>query len=66
MDEDNAVDENYEMEFQWKYNENPVDVIYRLSDLHKKGMRDYMELDVADVSEDDFDNELLKIVSQMR
>jgi len=65
VDEDNAVDENYEMEFQWKYNENPVDVIYRLSDLHKKGMRDYMELDVADVSEDDFDNELLKIVSQI-
>lgn len=65
VDEDNAVDDNYEMEFQWKYNENPVDVIYRLSDLHKKGMRDYMELDVADVSEDDFDKELLKIVSQI-
>lgn len=65
VDEDNAVDENYEMEFQWKFNENPVDVIYRLSDLHKRGMKDYMELDVADVSEDDFDNELLKIVSQI-
>jgi type I restriction enzyme M protein len=64
VDEDNAVDENYEMEFQWKYDENPVNVIYRLSDLHKRGMKDYMELDVADVSEEDFDRELLKIASQ--
>ena len=65
VDEDNAVSDDYEMEFQWKYNENPVDVIYRLSDLYKRGMQDYMELDIADVSEDDFDKELLKIVSQI-
>lgn len=65
VDEDNAVSDDYEMEFQWKYNENPVDVIYRLSDLYKRGMQEYMELDIADVSEDDFDNELLKIVSQI-
>jgi len=65
VDEDNAVEDDYEMEFQWKYNEFPVDVIYRLSDLYKKGMKDYMELEIADVSEDDFDNELLKIVSQL-
>ena len=65
VDEDNAVNEDYEMEFQWKYNESPVDVIYRLSDLHKRGMKEYMELDIADVSEDDFDKELAKIVSQI-
>jgi len=64
VDEDNAVADDYEMEFQWKYTENAVDVIYRLSDLHKRGMKEYMELDIADVSEDDFDKELLKIVSQ--
>lgn len=61
VDEDNAVDEDYEMEFQWKYKENPTDVIYRLSDLYKKGMQDYMELEIADVSEDDFNSELLRI-----
>lgn len=65
VDEDNAVEDKYEMEFQWKYNESSVDVIYRLSDLFKKGMKDYMELEIADVSEDDFDSELLKIVSQL-
>jgi len=65
VDEDNAVDDNYEMEFQWKYNESSIDVIYRLSDLFKKGMKDYLELEIADVSENDFDSELLKIVSRL-
>lgn len=65
VDEDNAVDDNYEMEFQWKYSETPTDVIYRLSDLYKKGMKEYMDLEIADVSEDDFDKELLNIVSQI-
>lgn len=65
VDEDNAVDENYEMEFQWKYSESSTDVIYRLSDLYKKGMKEYMDLEIADVSEDDFDKELLSIVSQI-
>lgn len=65
VDEDNAVDENYEMEFQWKYKEVSTDVIYRLSDLYKKGMKDYMDLEIADVSEDEFNNELLKIAATL-
>jgi type I restriction enzyme M protein len=65
VDEDNAVNDNYEMEFQWKYNEQAANVIYRLSDLYKKGMKEYMGLDIADVSENDFDKELLRIVNQL-
>jgi type I restriction enzyme M protein len=60
VDEDNAS-ENDELLFQWREKEPAIDVLGRLNDLYKQGMKDYLKLDVADVSEEEFDSELSKL-----
>ena len=60
VDED-SHDKDDEMGFQWKESEQAENVLSRLNDLYKKGMKDYLELDVADVTEQELDHELKKI-----
>lgn len=60
VDEDITYDED-EVDFQWKESEDAVTVLNRLNDLYRRGMKEYLELDVADVSEEELNNELNKI-----
>jgi len=62
VDEDNSADTD-ELKFQWIENENPEDVLIRLNDLYKEGMRTYLQLEVADVTENEFDGEVSKLIS---
>ena len=53
-DED-RTDEDEEVDFQWKEGEDDsVSFQKRLSDLYKKGMKDFLEKDISDLSDDDF------------
>lgn len=45
VDEDSKIDSD-EMDFQWKESDNAEIVLSRLTDLYKKGMKEYLELDV--------------------
>ena len=63
VDEDNVINNDDEMEFQWKESDDAESVLSRLNDLYKKGMKDYLKLDVADVTEQELDNELKKILN---
>lgn len=46
------------MDFQWKESDNAETVLSRLTDLYKKGMKEYLELDVADVTDQELTAEL--------
>ncbi|AFS79817.1 adenine-specific N6 DNA methylase [Gottschalkia acidurici 9a] len=52
VDEDQAVDEDYEMEFQWKFDEEPVQVLERLSKLYRTGVTDYLDIELVELSEE--------------
>jgi len=58
VDEDSKTSNDEEMEFQWKQTDTAETVLSRLTDLYKKGMKEYLELDVADVTEEELNNEL--------
>lgn len=66
VDEDSISNDEDEMQFQWKDVEDAETVLGRLSDLYKKGMNDYLQLDVSDVTEDELDTELKKISLELR
>ncbi len=57
IDEDSASEDKI-LDFQWINNETEEDVISRLSTLYKKGMQKYMELDVTDHTEKEFEDQL--------
>lgn len=57
IDEDSASEDKIS-EFQWKNNETAGEVISRLSTLYKNGMQKYMELDVTDHTEKEFEEQL--------
>lgn len=63
VDEDNSS-ENDELNFQWKDGQSPVDVLTKLNDLYKQGMKDYLKLDVADITEEEFDTELNNLLNR--
>ncbi|MDD5589521.1 MAG: N-6 DNA methylase [Candidatus Nanoarchaeia archaeon] len=63
VDEDGSINDEDEMLFQWKEAETAETVLGRLNDLYKKGMKDYLKLDVADVTENELDAELKKIIN---
>lgn len=64
VDEDNTMDSE-ELGFQWKDTDSPETVLVRLNDLYTQGMRQYLKLNIADITEEDFEEELnlLKIGS---
>ncbi|MFO7881012.1 MAG: N-6 DNA methylase [Kosmotogaceae bacterium] len=62
VDEDEKLDDD-ELDFQWKAPENAEVVLSRLNDLYKSGMKEYLELDVADVTEDELEEELNRLTN---
>lgn len=58
VDEDNHSSPNEEMDVQWRPNETHEEVLSRLNDLYKQGMKNYLKLDVADVTEEELDSVL--------
>lgn len=60
VDEDEDNDLNG-VRFQWKYNETAEDVLLKLNDLYKKGMNNYLKLNISDVTEEEFDRELSRL-----
>ena len=65
VDEDNISNNNGIMDFQWEESEDAEIVLSRLNDLYKKGMKDYLKLDVADITENELDKELIKISGEV-
>ena len=61
VDEDTTLDENSELQFQWRETENAETVLSRLNDIYKKGMKEYLKLEVADVSDKEIEDELKKL-----
>lgn len=61
VDEDTTLDENSELEFQWRETEDAETMLSRLNDLYKKGMKEYLKLEVADVSDKEIEDELKKL-----
>ena len=53
VDEDKAIlDNQYELQFQWKNNDTNFDVLDRLSNLYKEGISQYLGIQVTDYSFD--------------
>ena len=52
VDEDEKM-QNEEMDFQWKKDETPETVLLRLNDLYKKGLKNYLDLEITDHSLDE-------------
>ncbi|HBC85061.1 MAG TPA: hypothetical protein DCZ30_06680, partial [Clostridiales bacterium] len=50
VDEDEKK-ENEEMDFQWKEGENGEEVLLRLNDLYKKGIKEYLDISITDYTE---------------
>lgn len=57
VDED-YKDENDAVDFQWQEDESNEDVLMRLSDLYKQGVKNYLEIDVFDYDDSDFSEQL--------
>lgn len=45
-----------EMDFQWKKGETPETVLLRLNDLYKKGLKNYLDLEITDHSIDEINS----------
>lgn len=63
VDEDKRQDHE-EMKFQWKQNEQNEDVLLRLNDLYKEGMKEYLNLDISAVSEKELEDSLKNVDSK--
>lgn len=63
VDEDEKND-NDEMDFQWKKDETAEDVIGRMSELYKKGMKKYLDLSVTDHSESELERAISSDLSE--
>lgn len=59
VDEDNKMDDE-EMDFQWKNGETNEDILFRLSDLYKKGIKDYLDITITDYSEKEIEDIIQK------
>ncbi|MDR0638381.1 MAG: restriction endonuclease subunit S [Spirochaetaceae bacterium] len=62
---DEQKKQNDELEFHWRDNDNPVDFQVRLFNLHKEGLRAFLEKELAGIYDKDFegiksDDELLE------
>jgi type I restriction enzyme M protein len=56
VDEEKPDDE--ELSFQWKDGDTDIDLQKRLNDLYKKGMRDYLNKEITDFSDEEVEEEL--------
>lgn len=61
VDESERADDT-ELEFQWK-NESNEDVILRLSQLYKRGMKNYLDLKISSIDMDDVSKKLKSVRS---
>ena len=59
VDEDSKKDSE-ELDFQWREDEDNKIVMLRLNDLYKRGMKEYLKINISDYSESDIDSLLAK------
>lgn len=64
VDEDRKPDD--ELEFQWKEDDSDIKLQKRLSDLYKKGMREFLTKDVTDYNDRQVDEKLDSIDSDLK
>ncbi|MDB2102352.1 N-6 DNA methylase [Clostridium paraputrificum] len=55
VDEDNNPNENDIMDFQWRNHEDNKTVLMRLSDLYKQGVDQYLNMNIADYTENELE-----------
>jgi type I restriction enzyme M protein len=60
VDEYEKDDEKAKLEFQWEDEETNEKVLLRLNDLYKRGMQDYLNLDISAVTLEQLEKELEK------
>jgi len=58
VDEDEKKGSNEQVDFQWLENDDFVSFVSRLNDLYKKGVKDYLDMEVTDYSEELIDEKL--------
>ncbi|MCH9759480.1 MAG: N-6 DNA methylase [Actinomycetia bacterium] len=59
-------DPDEEIDFQWLNNESDETALDRLSDLYRRGMHDYLEIDTADIESDQVKAELTDVTPAQR
>ncbi|MCB5984525.1 restriction endonuclease subunit S [Flavobacterium psychrophilum] len=62
---DEAKGDDMELEFHWREDDNPIDFQVRLINLHKNGLKAFLEKEIAGIEDSDFEgakneNELLE------
>lgn len=60
QDEDDNYDKDADLKFQFKCNDTYESFFDRLNNLYKRGNKNYIDIDLPDISQDDFDK-LLKL-----
>jgi type I restriction enzyme M protein len=63
VDEDKRGQDE-EMKFQWRQHEQNEDVLLRLNDLYKEGMKEYLNLEISSVTEEEFEVGLKNVNSE--
>ena len=63
QDEDDNYNKNTDLKFQFKCNDTYESFFDRLNNLYKRGNKNYIDIDLPDISQDDFD-ELLKLADE--
>ena len=63
QDEDDNYDKDTDLKFQFKSNDTYESFFDRLNNLYKRGNKNYIDIDLPDISQDDFD-ELLKLADE--
>jgi type I restriction enzyme M protein len=64
VDEYEVVDDDKKMKFQWEEGEENETVMLRLNELYKKGMKQYLDLDLSSVEIDELDSQLKNLKSE--
>ena len=63
QDEDDNYGKDADLKFQFKCNDTYESFFDRLNNLYKRGNKNYIDIDLPDISQDDFD-ELLKLADE--
>jgi len=58
---DEEKDDDQELEFQWKESDDHIELLKRLNDLYKRGMRDYLEKGITDFSDNELNEKLARV-----
>ena len=64
IDEDKK--DNEELQFQWFENDSQEELLKRLSDLYKKGMKQFLDKDITDYNDQEIQNKLLLINDEVK